>query len=264
MAGGDINADGIEDIIVAAGPGGGPNVKVYNGADFSEMRNFFAYAPQFSSGIFVASGDVNGDGYSDIITGAGAGGGPHVQVFSGLDNSIIASYFAYSTAFTGGISVASGDLNADGYSDVITGAGPGGGPHVLGLSGRALVSGQQSALANFFAFDPGVTRGIFVAAGDYDNNGTIDIMVAAGPGGGPHVKVFNSTGTVTIESLFVYPVGFSGGVTIAAVDVNGNGTADIVTAPYTNAPSEIRVFDHRFADDFFAFPEGFTGGAFVG
>lgn len=264
VAGGDINADGIEDIIVAAGPGGGPNVKVYNGADFSEMRNFFAYAPQFSSGIFVASGDVNGDGYSDIITGAGAGGGPHVQVFSGLDNSIIASYFAYSTAFTGGISVASGDLNADGYSDVITGAGPGGGPHVLGLSGRALVSGQQSALANFFAFDPGVTRGIFVAAGDYDNNGTIDIMVAAGPGGGPHVKVFNSTGTVTIESLFVYPVGFSGGVTIAAVDVNGNGTADIVTAPYTNAPSEIRVFDHRFADDFFAFPEGFTGGAFVG
>ena len=266
VAGGDINADGIEDIVVAAGPGGGPNVKVYSGVDYSEIRNFFAYAPQFSSGIFVACGDVNGDGYADIITGAGAGGGPHVQVFSGLNNSIIASYFAYSTAFTGGISVASGDLNADGYSDVITGAGAGGGPHVLGLSGQALIVGQQVALANFFAFDPGVTRGIFVASGDFDNNGSADIMVAAGPGGGPHVKVFNSFGTATLDSFFAYPVEFSGGVTVGAVDVNGNGTLDVITAPYTNAPSEIRVFDHLFGaiDDFFAFPVGFTGGAFVG
>lgn len=266
VAGGDINADGFEDIVVAAGPGGGPNVKVYDGVSYSEIRNFFAYAPQFSSGIFVACGDVNGDGYADIITGAGAGGGPHVQVFSGLDNSIIASYFAYSTVFTGGISVASGDLNADGFSDVITGAGAGGGPHVLGLSGQALIAGQQVALANFFAFDPGVTRGIFVASGDFDNNGSADIMVAAGPGGGPHVKVFNSFGTATLDSFFAYPVEFSGGVTIGAVDVNGNGTIDVVTAPYTNAPSEIRVFDQLFGaiDDFFAFPVGFTGGAFVG
>jgi hypothetical protein len=183
-----------------------------------------------------------------------------------LDNSIIASYFAYSTAFTGGISVASGDLNADGFSDVITGAGAGGGPHVLGLSGQALIVGQQVALANFFAFDPGVTRGIFVASGDFDNNGSADIMVAAGPGGGPHVKVFNSFGTATLDSFFAYPVEFSGGVTVAAVDVNGNGTLDVVTAPYTNAPSQIRVFDHLFGaiDDFFAFPVGFTGGAFVG
>ena len=92
------------------------------------------------------------------------------------------------------------------------------------------------------------------------------IIVGANAGGGPHVKVFNSFGTATLDSFFAYPVEFSGGVTIGAVDVNGNGTIDVVTAPYTNAPSEIRVFDQLFGaiDDFFAFPVGFTGGAFVG
>ena len=78
----------------------------------------------------MAAGDVNGDGHADIITGAGAGGGPHVSVFSGTDLSILASFFAYDPAFTGGVTVAAGDVNGDGLADIVTGAGAGGGPHV--------------------------------------------------------------------------------------------------------------------------------------
>ena len=266
VAGGDVTGDGVEDVIVAAGPGGGPNVKVFDGANnYTEIRNFFAYSPFFSSGIFVASGDVNGDGYSDIITGAGAGGGPHVQVFSGFDNSILATYFAYAPTFTGGISVASGDLNADGYSDVITGAGPGGGPHVLALNGLALVQGSQVVMANFFAYDPAVRQGIFVASGDYDGNGFADIIVGAGPGGGPHVKVFDPSGTNTIDSFFAYSLGVSGGVCVGASDINNDGRVEVLTVPYTKAPSDVKAFAFArgVVDDFFAFPPAFSGGAFV-
>ena len=83
VAVGDVNGDGVEDVIAAAGPGGGPNVKVFSGVDGSLMFSFFAYDPSFTGGVFVAAGDTNNDGKADIITGAGAGGGPHVKVSAG-------------------------------------------------------------------------------------------------------------------------------------------------------------------------------------
>ena len=82
---GDVNGDGTMDIIAGAGPGGGPQVRVLSGTDLSELASFYAFDPFFSGGVRVASGDVNGDGRADIIVGAGAGAGPHVRVFSGLD-----------------------------------------------------------------------------------------------------------------------------------------------------------------------------------
>ena len=266
VASGDITGDGIADVIVAAGPGGGPQVNVYDGTSLQLVHSFYAYNAAFDDGIFVAVGDVNGDGYADIITGAGQGGGPHVQVFSGQNYSNIASFFAYNPAFTGGISVASGDVNGDGYSDVVVGAGPGGGPHVLAVSGFQLSQGTEVVLASFFAFDPGINRGVFVGAGDYNGDIVSDIVVAAGPGGGPHVKVFNGSGTSLIDTFFAYDINFTGGLSVAMADINSDGIAEIVTAPYTNGGPEVKVFRYQKGQlyNFYAYDPLFTGGVFVG
>ena len=77
--------------------------------------------------MHVAAGDFNGDGMTDVITGAGPGGGPHVRVISGAALSELASFYAYDPVFAGGVSVAVGDLDGDGRVDIITGAGSGGG-----------------------------------------------------------------------------------------------------------------------------------------
>src|SRR5262249_55633731 len=122
-----------------------------------ELRSFFAYAPQFTAGVFVAAGDVNGDGKADIITGVGPGGGPHVKVFDGTNLTELRSFFAFDPLFTGGVRVAAADVNGDGKADIVAGAGPGGGPHVRVFSGTNLAE-----LKSFFAFDIGFAGGVFV------------------------------------------------------------------------------------------------------
>jgi hypothetical protein len=50
---GDVNGDGVPDVITGAGPGGGPHVRVWSGVDGTELTGFFAYAPAFTGGVFV-------------------------------------------------------------------------------------------------------------------------------------------------------------------------------------------------------------------
>jgi hypothetical protein len=148
VATGDVNGDGVDDIITAAGAGSGPHVKVFDGANLNPLQSFFAYSPTFAGGVFVATGDVNGDGFADIVTGADAGGGPHVRVFSGQNPAVeLAGFFAHAPAFVGGAPVAVGNLDGAGALEIVTAAGPGGGPHVRGFSGTGVPIGVE-----FFVF----------------------------------------------------------------------------------------------------------------
>src|SRR5436190_1586147 len=127
---GDVNGDGVPDIITGPGPGvAGGHVRVFSGLDFSQLHDVDAY-PGYAGGIYVGSGDVNNDGRKDIITGTDAGAAPNVKVFSGDGLGLLANFFAYAPTFTGGVRVAAGDVNGDGRADIITGAGAGSGGHV--------------------------------------------------------------------------------------------------------------------------------------
>ena len=192
----DVNNDGIMDIIAAAGPGGGPEVRIFNGDGLTVLRAFFAYDQSFSGGVSIASVDFNNDGILDLVTGAGQGGSPHVKVFNGANGDIISQWFAYPIDFTGGVFVAAGDIGNDGNIEVVTGAGQGGAPLV------AVWDPYSGALlSQFMAYAEDFTGGVRVGINDGNDDGIANILTGAGPGGGPQVNVFNFP---DLDLLFSY------------------------------------------------------------
>ncbi len=231
VAMGDVNDDGTLDIITGAGAGGGPHVKVFDGVTFDEFESFFAYDPAFFGGVNVAAADLNFDSFADIITGAGPGGGPHVKVFDGATLAEIDSFFPYDPGFTGGVSVAVGDLNSDGDNDVITGAGAGGGPHV-----RAFDVFHDVEVASFLAYDPVFTGGVNVGAGDFDGNFHADLVTGPGPGGGPDVRIWTAGPTPILIGEFLALDGlYTGGVRVGSIQNEFTVVDSVVATSQSNA-----------------------------
>jgi VCBS repeat-containing protein len=250
-------------VAVGSGPGGGPVVRVNSLSTGSFTATFAAYDPSFRGGVNVAIGDVNGDGVPDVITTPGFGGGPQVKIIDGTklgllgpdgqisDAAVLASFFAYDPSFRGGVTVTVADVNGDGKADIITGTGPGGGAAVKVISGASiglptLGDGEvnpAAMLASFFAYDPSFRGGVSVAAGDVNGDGVVDLIAAPGAGGGSQIKVFSGLGGPVIESYFAYEPAFTGGVTVAAGDVNGDGLADIITGAGIGGGPHVKVFD---------------------
>jgi hypothetical protein len=258
----DVNADGTDDIIVAAGPGGGPHVKVFNGLTSQEMYSFYAYAPNFGGGVWLAGGDIDGDGYADIVTGAGAGGAPHVRAFSGRNLAEIASFYAFDTSITSGVRVAAGDFNGDRIADIAAATGAGVASQVATFSGRTL-----APLSRLAPFESTFLGGVFLAAGDVNGDGLAEVIAGAGSGGAPRVKVMNALSGAAVYDFYAYTQTFGGGVRVASRDLNGDGKAEIITG--LGAGEQPPVFVYSGAnlaplDSFYAFDSTNRNGIFVG
>ncbi len=267
----DVTGDRVPDVVVGAGPGGGPHVKVIDGATGTVARDFFAFEPTFTGGVYVAADDLDRDGFADLIVSADVGGGPRLRVLSGRTGATIADFFALETTFTGGLRVSSGDVNADGTPDLVVSAGFGGGPRVAVFDGRSIAAATPARLgADFFAYENTLRNGTFVSAADFDKDGFADLVTGAGPGGAPRVTAFSGreflAGRQTPQADF-----FAGdpslrlGVTVGTADADGNGVPDLLAAPVGGAGrvTAYRVADATAVRTYDAFP-GFTGAVFVG
>ena len=219
-----------------ADAGGGPLVTITfaNGT----YTSFFAYDPAFRGGVRVALGDVNADGTPEVITGAGAGGGPQVNVysvnpFSGAV-SLQSSFYAFSDAsFSGGVYVAAGRTNSDAFDDIIVGAGAGGGPRVQVYAGSPSGVVTSSTLIDFFAYATEFTGGVVVAAGDRTGDGVDQVITAPASNGGWNIKSFYVTGTINnplvIDNFFAFNNTTSvGGLSLAVGYLNSGSVADLI------------------------------------
>jgi hypothetical protein len=281
----DINGDTIPEIIVAPGAGRAPEVRIYNVFTGQLVRSFLAYNSEFRGGVFVAAGDVNGDGVADIVTGMGAGanGRPFVRAFNGLNRQMLFQVRAYAAGFTGGVRVAVADFNDDGVADILTAPGAGLGSKIRGLDSTMLADNNYTVaddtdpdtdehnelndeLFNFNAYDDTFHGGVFIATGDTNGDGTADIITGNGEGLEATVKVFNGLNRTQLRSTTVYDPTFQGGVRVATADVNGDGRADIITGVGPGILSSVNYLngaDGKLLRFLSAFPAAFVGGEFV-
>ncbi|MBX9583397.1 MAG: trypsin-like serine protease [Gemmataceae bacterium] len=281
VASGDVTGDGIADLVVGAGPSGGPRVAVFNGLDGSPIYDFFGYEASFRGGVNVSAADFNADGVADLVLGTGVGGGPRVRILSGRDLSPIRNVFVFNRDFRGGVNVAAGDVTGDGTPDLVNSTGAGGGPRAVVLDGRNL-----NSVASFFVFDPTSRAGFTAAAGDVNGDGFADIIAGSGAGEPARVRVFSGLNRSVLADFFLndpFTPGEVGnastaGVRVATADANGDGITDVITSQGPGSAPVVRTFQlagvnpdtsalFRTLEEIrrqTVFEDGFNSGVFVG
>ena len=212
VAAGDIDGDGIDEIITGAGNGGGPQVRMFK-PDGKVIGQFFAYDKNFRGGVNVAAGDIDGDGIDEIITGAGNGGGPQVRMFK-PDGKVIGQFFAYDKNFRGGVRVdtinTKTSLGGKKKEKIITSPGQGMEPRIK------IFNNQAELISKFEAYGSNFKGGVYLASGDINGDGIDEVITGAGQGGAPHLRIFEESGRL-IESFFALEKNFIGGISVGLI-----------------------------------------------
>ncbi len=278
--------EGVDAILTGPGPGPvfGPHVRGFT-SDGTPLPglSFLAYGTN-TYGVNVAAGDFDSDGYDEILTGAGPGAvfGPHVRAFDYDGGPTVTpvpgvSFMAYG-ASKWGVNVAAGDLDGDGFDEIVTGAGPGQvfGAHVRGWN---VDGGTATAIPgiSYFAYET-PRFGVVVGCGDVDGDGIDEIVTAPGPSPafGTRIRGWNYDGKTLAElpglDFFAWPAEeVRYGATVwAGTDLDLDGRDEIIVGggPGPGNGSTIKVFEYRnnqvtldFTLD--AFPPVYTHGVNV-
>ncbi|MEW6408169.1 MAG: VCBS repeat domain-containing M23 family metallopeptidase [Patescibacteria group bacterium] len=213
VAAGDINGEGIDEIIVGSGGGIRPQFKIFDlQGNLLFKKYLFKKSDKVKFGLDVAAGDMDGDKIDEIIVGLGSGSKPYVMTFK-PDGTLIKKFLAYQKNFFGGVFVSAGDIDRDGAAEIITGAGAGGGPHL-----RIFEATGKVKPISFSPFDASFRGGIDVASADFDNDGKDEIIVSPAAQAQAWIKVYryNAKHTVLTEFL-AYKKGFEGGVNVSGM-----------------------------------------------
>ncbi len=240
IAVGDVTGDGVEDVVIGSGIGTPALVRVFDGTTRLQIASFSPFEV-FTGGVFLALGDFNEDGIRDIVATPDQGGGPRVVIVRGGVFQNVASFFGINDpAFRGGVRAAVGDVNADGRPDLSVSAGFLGGPRVAVFDGTTVLSGAPTLLVNdFFAFEPTLRNGAYVAMGDLNGDGFEDLIFGAGLGGSPRVLAISGQLLMTqgsdaaiatpLASFFGGDPDNRSGIRVASKILVGDSQADILT-----------------------------------
>jgi hypothetical protein len=127
IAVGDIDGDGIDEIVTAPGVGQAALVKIFDfdsgsqTIDSTPLRQFYGFETTFRGGVSLTMGDVDGDGLAEIILGAGTGGKSRVRVFNAATGTLEREFQAFTTGnINAPVKVYAADIDESGVAELFT------------------------------------------------------------------------------------------------------------------------------------------------
>lgn len=235
VAVGDVTGDGVADIVAvtASGPA---RARVIDGSTGAPVGPQLLGATGYKGPVFVAVGDVTGDGTDDIALGTNQGG-PLAQVFRGGTFQRIAVVRNTALGFKGNTQVAIADVNGDTRVDLVVTALYGAGTRVLGYNGTSIAPGSTPVrLFPIISLGGAYTKPAFIATGHVNGDGYADLVFGSAPTAAANVTVFSGKvltqtgGRVKLASFAPPDPSTATGVRVAVRDIDGDGTADLLTS----------------------------------
>ncbi|MFO0844827.1 MAG: delta-60 repeat domain-containing protein [Gemmataceae bacterium] len=224
VATGDINGDGKPEIFAAPGEGGPPVVRAFDGASGAMLRQIVVADARFTGGVNLAFGVVgftHPDGL--IVVGLGRGSAPVVRLYNPLNGALVRQFLAYPPGYRGGVRVLTADVLGGGNEEVVYTRQDGSSPFV---TARNMA---ENLTRNYRVANGPVAGGFHLAAGNVNGKDHEDLIVGFGSGAGL-VKVFEGLDGSLIQSYQAFGPKYRGGVHVVALDTDGDGDDDVLTA----------------------------------
>lgn len=258
----DVEGSGAAEIITGAGAGAPPIVRIFSNTNPPRLvRQFLAYPPSFRGGVRVATGDLDGDGKAEIVTGPASGGVASVNVFNPAGETL-AGFLAMPVEFQGGVNVAVGDVAGDGAPEIVVT------PNAPGRATQGRIFRTDGTLVTEFQFaSAALDAAVTIAVGDVDGDGKDDIVAGARDGANTTgVRVFRGKELPDSGDLIASFAPFAPDVTLAAnVGLSRTGDAGEfarIIVGGSGPGTQVRVFSGggSFLQEFNTFSAGTTLG----
>jgi len=232
-----------------------PTVRIFNLQTLQTDKDIYPFDENSTvEGLNVTAADLDNDKKQEIIVAAGENEKPLIKILDNQGN-FKSEFLAYGEDYNGGIKATTADLFNDGSLEIITAQNKDGNSEIR------VFDRFGNKLFGFFAFDKKLTGGVSISAGDVNSDGQKEIIVGAGYGQEPIVKIFSNYSNF-LTSFYVYEKNFKGGVNVLAADINNDKIAEIITAPLAEKEPKIKIYDYKgkLQNEFLAYDKNFLGG----